>query len=67
MNYIYVVTIHESPAGRTFCSHGAYSTREEAHAAGEEGVREVARTQAIDECDLHYDILPVVDRTSARV
>ena len=58
-NFIYVVTI--TMAGHTVCSNGAYSTREEAVVAGEDGVKAVARNQAINEGDLHFDILPVVN------
>lgn len=65
MNYIYVTTIVSHPANRTICSYGAYSTREEAHAAGERGAKEISLTQALHESDVHYDILPVVDHTKS--
>ena len=64
MNYIYVTTIVSiRPTGRS--AHGAYSTREEAHAAGERGAKEISLTQALHESDVHYDILPVVDHTKS--
>ena len=58
-NFIYVVTVNLS--GHTFCTNGAYSTREEAVVAGENAVKDVARQQGFDEGELHFDILPVVN------